>query len=200
MIGIHVVIIHVDQDLSASCLGCDVPLFADGTMAIQCNLLGLRKFAYQVLDLVFAIIHNDPLQLVGRIRLAQERLLSQSKELATIACDGQNANLGEIFFRRQKSLDAVIRLHRKTRIHKPINPFLMALLLFLADEFGRLGAVTKRKLGLLTELSNERLHRGLCKMSKALGMGNCLADLGKQRILREFTKRRNARQNEIASC
>lgn len=199
MIGIHIIIIHVDQDLTAGCLGCDVPLFSNRAVTVESNLLGLRKLTDQILNLVVTIIHNDPLQLVGGIRLTQEGLLRQTKELATIAGDGQNTDLREILLRGQKILDGIVGLQRQSHIHKPINPLLMTSLLLLANEFGGLCAISIGELGVLTKLSNQRIHGGVRKIAQAIRMGDFLADLRKQCVLCEFTKRSNFGKNKIAA-
>ncbi len=105
VIGVDIIVVHVDQDVSRSRLCCKVALFTDGRMAIQGNLLRLRKVGDQIFDLVVAIIHDDPLQLVSRIGLAQEGLLGQPKELTTIAGNRQNTDLRQVLFRGQECLN-----------------------------------------------------------------------------------------------
>lgn len=101
MIGVHIIVVHVNQNVTTGCLGCDVSLLADRGMVIQCNVLDLWQIRHQILDLVISVIDNDPLQLIRRIRLAQKRLLCQTKELATIASDRQNADFGKVLFSRK---------------------------------------------------------------------------------------------------
>ena len=105
MIRIDIVVVHVNQDVTTGCLGCDVPLLADRRTVIQCNVLDLRQIRDQILDLIISIVHDNPLQLIGRIGLAQKGLLRQSKELATIAGNRQHTDLREVLFGRKKRLD-----------------------------------------------------------------------------------------------
>lgn len=105
MIRIDIVVVHVNQDVTTGCLCCDVPLLADRRMVIQCNVLDLRQIRDQILDLIISIVHDNPLQLIGRIGLAQKGLLRQSKELATIAGDSQNTHSRKFLFRRKEGLN-----------------------------------------------------------------------------------------------
>lgn len=191
VIRIDIIVVHVDQDVS-SCRGCgDVALLTDRTVAIQRNVLGLRKLTHQILDLVVSIIHNNPLQLVGRISLAQERLLGQSKELTTITGDGQNTDLRKFLLGRQKRFDRLVCLQRQAHVLKSLDPLLMACLLFLANGLSLLCALAIGQFGLLPKLCDQTVHRGIRKNSQTIGMRNRFGNLRKQGIPGEFAKRRN---------
>ena len=200
MIGIHVIIIHVDQDLATSCLGCDVPLFSNRAVTVESNLLGLRKLTDQILNLVVTIIHNDPLQLISGIRLTQERLLRQTKELATIAGDGQNTDLREILLRGQKFLDALRSgLYGKSHRSKTIHPCLVTRFLFLSNQLGGCDTLRVAETRLLLKLRHQGLHRRLRKIAQTVRMRDNLGDIRKQRVLCEFTKRRDIRENQVTT-
>ncbi len=199
VIGVDIVVIHMDQDVARSRLSRNVSLFTDGALAIQGNLLCLRKVGHQILNLVVAIIHNNPLQFVGRIGLAQKGLLGQSKELTTVTSDRQNADLREVLFRGQERLNRLLGLQWQVHPFKSLNPLLMACFVLLANDLGCLGALAVSRLGLLPKLLDQAVDRGLGKDAQTFGMVLRLGNFGKQGVRREFAKGRQIGKNEVAT-
>lgn len=199
VIGVHVIIVHMDQDVAACSLRCDVALFTDGALAIESDLLNLRKIGHQILDLVIAIIHDHPLQLLGRICLAQKGLLGKTKELAPIAGNRQDTDLRKFLLRRKKSLHRLLRLQGQIHALETFNPPLMALLVFLSESFGSLDSLAIREICILAELLDQRIDRGIRQISQTFGMRNGLGEIREQCVLCKLAKGRNVGKNEVAS-
>jgi hypothetical protein len=199
VIRLHIIVIHVNQDIATGYLGCEIPLLTNRGVVIHCDLLDLWKLTHQILDLIIPIVHDNPLQLIRRVGLAQEAVLSQSKKLAAIASDGQNADLREILFVGKQRLDILVRFKWKPCLYEAIDPCLMTCFLFLANELRSLGTILEGKLRVLAELGDQRVHRCIGKNSQTVGMGNRLGHLRKQGMGCEFTKRRDIRKNQVTS-
>jgi hypothetical protein len=79
-----VVVVHIDNDFAARLFVHHVALLAEGNLFVQSVVFHARMLRHEVLHGVGAVVNDDPLHAVARVRLVVEALQHGGNERAAV--------------------------------------------------------------------------------------------------------------------
>ena len=95
---VHIIVVHIHKNVMRRIGHGKVSLCSDCHGFVRKYIYNVLHVRDQVLDLILSVVHDNPLNLLCRVRLRNQTILDKRNEGTAITSNGNDGDEGQVLF------------------------------------------------------------------------------------------------------